>query len=614
MDNQHVGLLTGTKSGGVVVLDKADKAIGRMVNVPERFLHGAPFGMKVVVGFMGLDRAGNAYGKIVEVLGDPARPDVAILGIVRQYGLREAFDDEVLAETNPWPHELDDDAVTAALAEGYRDLRHLQTMTIDGEDAKDLDDAIDIVAKDKGRTTLFVHIADVAHYVRPGTSLDDEAYVRGNSVYLVDRVLPMLPAKLSNGLCSLNPGVPRRALTCEMDVDGTGRVVNHAIYNSIIESKVRASYEEVYALLQDGEQRYERPAWFLDKLVAMRTLADVLARKRKNRGTLDFDFPETKVVLDADGHPTDIYPYPITFANKIIEEFMIVANETVAEHLIKHNLPGIYRIHEDPDPVKLAMFAQLSSRLGFSLRGQDKISPKALGDILQKLKGKPFEQTLSQMLLRSLAKAEYSAQNLGHFGLASKYYLHFTSPIRRYADLIVHRSLKAWLKREKLGLKASQLQAIAEHISDTERIAVAAERDTVDQKAAEFFQHRIGEHFSGIVSGFAKGSVFVQLENTIEGAIFFRTLDGYYRYDETRLAAIGDRGQSIHIGDRVVVEVASVDINRRFIDFTLIEHAEAVRAFSSRRAATPAIPVKEKKKVAKRLHKSQKRVDKRRSR
>lgn len=610
MDNQYVGLLKPHGKDGLVQLDKSDKVIGREIVVLQKHLNGAPFGMKVVVELSGTDTSGLAYGKVVEVLGDPSRPDVAISGILRQYGLKEAFPADVLKEVEHLPSDLSDADVAQALAEGYRDLRGLQTITIDGEDAKDLDDAIDIARAGEGMFRLHVHIADVAHYVRPGTALDREAERRGNSVYLVDRVLPMLPPKLSNGLCSINPGAPRRAMTCEMDIDSDGKVVSYAIYQSIIESKVRSSYNEVKTLLDGGPAVYDRPGWFMERLVEMRELAAWLESKRIERGTLEFNFPETKVDIDADGHPTDIYAYPVSYANGIIEEFMIVANETVAEHLIKNRLPGIYRVHEDPDPERLDMFTRLASQLGVPVHMRGGITPKALSQVLLRLKGKPYEQTLSQLLLRSLAKADYRAANEGHFGLASEYYLHFTAPIRRYADLIVHRSLKAWLANGTLKMPKQRLDDVAAHISETERLAVAAERDTVDQKAAEYYQDKIGEEYPGIVSGFAKASLFVQLENTVEGAVFYRTLDGYYQYNEARLMAENDRGASIHIGDEVVVRVASVDISRRFIDFALVSHAEA----KAKTGDTASVPKKSKEKAAKRLQKEHKRRDKRRSR
>lgn len=609
MSQQYVGLLTKADKGGKVELDKTDKELGRTIFVPEKHLHGAPFGMKVVVNVSQMDSDGDPVGEIMEVLGDPARPDVAIAGIMKQYGLEEAFPEKVLKEVEWLPHELSDADIEKALQDGYRDLRALNTITIDGEDAKDLDDAIDIEILNENLTKLYVHIADVAHYVKPGTALDSEAKRRGNSVYLVDRVLPMLPPKLSNGLCSINPDVARLAMTCEMDIDKEGHVHSYEIYNSLIQSKVRSSYKEVKALLEGEDAEYERPNWFIPTLQSMKNLADVLEAKRVKRGTLEFNFPETKVDLDEEGHPIDIYAYPVTFANSIIEEFMIVANETVASHLIQKNLPGIYRVHEDPDPERLQLFSELASRLGVPVRTKEGITPKALGEVLVRLKGKPFELTLSQMLLRSLAKADYRESNQGHFGLASENYLHFTAPIRRYADIVVHRSLKTWLGKSKARPSKQELAEIARHISETERTAVSAERDSVDQKAAEYYQDKIGEQFDGVVSGFSKSAFFVQLENTVEGAIFYRTLDGYYEYDETRLAAENNSGDSIHIGDKVRIQVASVDINRRFVDFVLVNHDEAKSNEQGRK-----VKKKTKEKAAKRLKKSHISRDRRRRR
>lgn len=609
----YVGLLTKTPFGGLVVLDKADKEIGRELVILKANLNGAPFGMKVVAERIGRGTGEAVFGNIIEVLGDPGRPDVAMTGIIRQFGLDEEFPAAVLDEAEKIPSVLTSEEIGQALASGCRDLRGFSTLTIDGDDAKDLDDAIDIKKNDDGTYTLYVHIADVSHYVREGSALDREALRRGNSVYLVDRVLPMLPPKLSNGICSLNPGAVRRALTCEMTIDGSGQVIDSDLYTSLIESKARATYEEVRALLEgEAKPDPQRPEHFLEELMTMRELSLILEEKRSRRGALEFDFPETYVELDGEGNPLAIYPYPISFANGIIEEFMIVANETVAETLDLHRIPGIFRVHDLPDPKKLAAFSAVASQLGTGAKLRGEVTPKQLAAVLKSLEGKPYRPMLSQLLLRALAKADYRAENVGHFGLASESYCHFTAPIRRYADLFVHRQLKAHLAADKSGRRAafSRAPAVAEHISETERTAMEAERATVDRKAAEYYATRIGEKESGIVAGMSKSAFYVQLDNTVEGAVFFRTLDGYYRFDEKRLSAVREGGgASIRIGDRVRVEVSSVDINRHLIDFRLISHAEAKSAGSGEKVA-----YKSKKKAAKKLAKERYRRDRRRRR
>lgn len=608
MNNQYVGLLTKANKGGIVELDKTDKELGRTMFVPEKHLHGAPFGMKVVVKLVRLNSDGQPEGEIIEVLGDPARPDVAIAGIMRQYGLVEAFPDRVLKEVEWLPSELSEEDIEKALQDGYIDLRELNTITIDGEDAKDLDDAIDIEILNDKLTRLYVHIADVSHYVRSGTALDEEAKRRGNSVYLVDRVLPMLPPKLSNGLCSINPGVVRLAMTCEMDIDQDGHVHAYKIYNSLIENKVRASYREVKSLLDGEPAEYERPSWFIPTLESMRTLALQLEAKRVNRGTLEFNFPETKVDLDEEGHPIDIYAYPVTYANSIIEEFMIVANETIAEHLVKNKLPGIYRVHEDPTGATADVFAA-----GIEARTFDQSQRGHLTESARRRSEASKRQTVRIDFVADAAsitgQSRLSGVESGPFRPRLKILSALYGPIRRYADIVVHRSLKTWLSKSKARPSKQMLADIAHHISETERTAVSAERDSVDQKAAEYFQDKIGEAFDGVVSGFSKSAFFVQLENTVEGAVFYRTLDGYYEYDETRLAAENRSGDSIHIGDKVRVKVVSVDINRRFIDFALVDHDEAVSSDGPKK-----VKKKTKEKAAKRLKKSHISRDRRRRR
>lgn len=571
----YVGLLQPDGKAGRVVLDRPDPVIGREMAIAARDLHGAPFGMKVVVKLIGPDAEGKPYrGSIKEVLGDPGRPDVAILGIIRQYGLRDHFPEPVLAESAQYGVDPDQEMIRAEIAAGRRDLRHLHTITIDGEDARDLDDAVDIELLPDGRYKLGVHIADVSHYVCEGHPLDQEAIIRGTSVYLSDRVLPMLPPRLSNGICSLNPDVDRLTLSTILIINEAGEIEAGELVESVICSKARTSYNEVRNALETGEILENRYAGFLDDLKTMRLLAQHLESRRRQLGAIDFEFPETHVELDADGHPVAIYAYPISFANGIIESFMIAANEFVAELASKNKLPFVYRVHELPDPEKLQRFVRLSNQLGIRLRIKGAPTPGVLAQALEQIREEPFGQTLSQLLLRSLAKARYAPENLGHFGLALTDYCHFTSPIRRYPDLFIHRVLKAWLHDavDNRHLKAEAIK-VSEHSSDMERAAMQAERDSVDQKAAEYLSQHIGETFASVISGFSQVGLFVQLENTVEGMVPYRTLDGYYEYLEDRLCAINHQnGHQYHLGDVAKVQVARVDINMRRIDFEILEH------------------------------------------
>lgn len=575
-----VGVLRQNGKHGIVELDRKDSELGPRINIPRKFLYGAPFNMKVVCDYKGTDSNGEPWGSVVEVLGEEGNPDTAILGIIKYYNLPLHFPKKVLQQAESFSNTITDKEIKKELAKGRIDLRHLQTLTIDGEDAKDLDDAIDIKKLTNGNYLLYVHIADVSHYVKAGTELDQEAAKRGNSVYLVDRVIPMYPPKLSNGICSLNPDQDRFAFTVEMEIDQQGKIVRGKIYTSIINSKVRTSYLETQAILDGEPVSDDRPEWFADQIFLMQDLTEILQNMRQRRGALEFEFPEIKVDLDPEGNPIKIYPEPDLFTNHMIESFMIAANEFVGDLAEKHKIPVIYRVHELPDQEKLNIFAALAKH--FNIRvviDQENPEPKELAKALEEMKDEPFGETLSTMLLRSLAKARYSEKNLGHFGLASKNYCHFTAPIRRYSDTFTHRSLKIWLQEQsKGGKKIFKLaHQVGDHVSETERIAIDAERDTVDQKAAEYYAERIGEIFPGKISGFAPASMFVQLVDTmVEGAIFFRTLAGYYEYDPEQFIAVNrDTGDLLSLGQKVKVQVAAVDINRRFIDFALIEHETA---------------------------------------
>lgn len=574
--NALVGVLRQNGKHGIVELDRKDNELGARINIPRKFLKGAPFNMKVVCDYRGTDSCGEPWGSIIEVLGEEGNPDTAILGIIKHYNLPLEFPPEVLEQAQSFGNSISEQEITEEIDQGRVDLRDLPTLTIDGEDAKDLDDAIDIEKLENGNFLLYVHIADVSYYVKDKSELDQEAFKRGNSVYLVDRVIPMYPPQLSNGICSLNPDQDRFAFTAEMEINHHGKVVKGKLYPSVIRSKVRTSYSETQSILNGEEVGEDRPDWLRDQLILMQELADILQAMRRRRGALEFEFPEIKVELDIAGNPTDIYPEPDLYTNHIIESFMIAANEYVGDLAKKHKIPIIYRVHELPDPEKLNLFAALARRFNIRLQiDYAKPEPGELAKALEEMKDQPYGLTLSTMLLRSLAKARYCEKNLGHFGLASENYCHFTAPIRRYSDTFTHRSLKRWLRgQSKVGKNSlKRANRIGDHVSDTERIAIDAERDTVDQKAAEYYADKIGEVFDGKISGFAPASMFVQLESLVEGAVFFRSLNGYYEYDPEQFIAINrDTGDILYLGQKVKVQIAAVDTNRRFIDFNLLEH------------------------------------------
>lgn len=572
--NRCVGILRESGFDGIVEPDPGYNTTqyGRIF-VRSRNLNGAPFGMKVVCEILNPSaQAGSYEGSILEVLGDPGRPDVAILSILKQYGLSPVFPEAVSAEAERYPVHPAGDEILRAIAAGRRDLRTLKTITMDGEDAKDLDDAISIEKIEGKGYRLFVHIADVSEYVKENTALDREARLRGTSVYLVDRVIPMLPPRLSNGLCSLNPNVPRFALTAAMTVGYDGEIMDGDLYESIIESDARTSYKEVFGVLFENKymDRYQS---FVPMFKTMKELKDILTEKRTRRGSIEFDFPETHVDLDEEGNPTDIYAYPINYANGIIEEFMILCNEFVAERFYRMKYPFVYRVHEDPDELKIGEFLHVAKLFGAQARIHGKPTPLFLSGLMNQIKDEPFTPALSQILLRSLAKARYSEQNLGHFGLASECYCHFTSPIRRYPDLYIHRIIKSYLHDEgKKVYFSTQVVDVSDHSSQMERNSMEAERASVNQKIAEYMTRHIGDIFDGILSSVFHGGIFVRLESTVEGLVPFRTMNDYFEFDERRLEAKGKTsGKVFRIGDAVKVKVVNADILQRRIDFELAD-------------------------------------------
>lgn len=576
----YVGILEMRSRGSYsVVLDRPDPRFGREIKIARKNLNGAPTGMKVVVELTAVEALGDAHGKIVEVLGDPASSDVAITGIIRSYCLRESFPEAVLADLDKFPNDPDPDEILEEIYSGRLDLREQHSYTIDGLDARDLDDAISVERLAEDGYRLWVHIADVSHYVIVGSALDKEAFNRGNSVYLVDRVLPMLPPRLSNGLCSLNPGKDRLCLSCRLDFDHEGHVTDGQLAKTVIRSQLRTSYEELREIFDSGQYGPDLPDWFPESLMLARELSSKLSQLRKRRGALSFNFPETKIVLDGEGQVTDIYGQWQDESNQIIESFMIAANEYVAAYCDDRRLPAIYRVHEDPNEDKLLQVVQFAQELGLRYRPGLNMSPKSLQKLLEKLKDEDYGTTLSEMLLRSLAKARYDAEDLGHYGLASYQYCHFTAPIRRYSDLIVHRAVKKSLEGQKEKRRQKDLKEVARHISETERVAISAERDADDQKIVEYYQDKLGEVYPGKISGFSSSSMYVQLENTVEGAVFYADMgQGYIEFMEDRLMAVNrDSGEHFHIGDPVEVQVAKVDLERRFLDFALLKHEDKIR-------------------------------------
>ncbi|PYG85909.1 ribonuclease R [Ruminiclostridium sufflavum DSM 19573] len=570
-----VGTFEKSMSFGFVVPD--NKRISGDIFVSKSGFNGAKKGQKVVVEIVKYpEQRRNAEGKVIEILGDKDDLGTDILSIIKTYNLEEDFSEEVVKQIEKIP-----DTVSEDMIKGRRDLRSLRMVTIDGEDAKDLDDAVSVEMLDNGNYRLGVHIADVTNYVTENSPLDIEALRRGTSVYLVDRVIPMLPRKLSNGICSLNPQVDRLSFTVMMEIDTAGRIVSHDIFESVINIDERMTYTNVYKILADkDEELIKRYKQLVPDFALMHELALILRKNRFKRGAIDFDFPEAKIILNDKGKPVEIKKYEITIANQIIEEFMLICNETVAEHFYWTNTPFVYRIHENPDEEKIAALNEFVYNLGYSIKGINKIHPRALQDLLEKVKGTKHERIISSVMLRSLQKAKYSDESVGHFGLAAKFYCHFTSPIRRYPDLIIHRIMKLYLKGGMSEQKTEQLNGIlseiAKQCSERERMAEEAERETEDLKKVEYMKSHEGEIFEGIISNVTNFGMFIELENTIEGLVRMSSMeDDYYNYDDRHFCLIGERTHKVYrVGDIVKVLLAKADVSARKIEFLLEESDE----------------------------------------
>ncbi len=549
------------------------------VFIPKERSMGAVTGHKVVVELTDYGSPGKKpEGKVIEILGHKNDPGVDILSVVRAYELPTEFSEKIMRQVEHVSNE-----VSEADRAGRMDLRKLQTVTIDGEDAKDLDDAVTLTMED-GKYRLGVHIADVTNYVQENSALDREALLRGTSVYLVDRVIPMLPHKLSNGICSLNEGEDRLTLSCIMTIDEKGHVLDHVIAETVIRVDRRMSYTSVKKILEDndGEERkkYEE---FVPLFERMRALAELLREKRRKRGSIDFDFPETKILLDEAGKVTEIKPYERNTATKIIEDFMLIANETVALDCFWQELPFVYRTHDNPDDEKIKKLAAFINNFGYSIHiGQEEIHPKELQKLLQKIDGTSEEALISRLTLRSMKRAKYSIASTGHFGLAARYYCHFTSPIRRYPDLQIHRIIKDNLRGRMNGEKIAHyekiLPEVAAHSSETERRADEAERETEKMKKAEYMEAHLGETFEGVISGVTEWGFYVELPNTVEGFVHVTSLtDDFYRYEESSYELIGEAtNRRYKLGQRITVTAERVDSVLRTVDFLTAEENTSV--------------------------------------
>ncbi|MGB9783765.1 MAG: ribonuclease R [Moorellaceae bacterium] len=569
-----VGTYERNRRLGFVVPD--DPHLHQDIFIPQEESGGANHKDKVVVEITRWPEARrNPEGKVVEVLGPAGTPGIDVLAIIKKYNLDLEFPPGVRRETQKIKEEIE-----AKDLEGRRDLRDWRIVTIDGADAKDLDDAVSLERLPNGHYRLGVHIADVSYYVKEGGALDKEAFRRGTSVYLVDRVIPMLPPRLSNGICSLNAGADRLTMSVVMEVSPQGKVVNYEIFPSVIRVRERMTYDAVRRILVDRDPDLRlRYAELVPDFHLMEELCLILYEKRMKRGAIDFDFPEAKVLLDEAGRPVEIVRVERSIAEKIIEEFMVLANEVVAEHLHFLDIPLIYRVHEEPAPDKLEELNSFLGHFGYYVRrdGDGRVHPKALQRIVNAVRGRPEERVINTVILRSLMRARYAPAALGHFGLASPYYCHFTSPIRRYPDLVVHRILREVLAKGKLHprrvekLREFVAQAAAQ-ASEQERIAEEAERETLLMKMVEFMKERVGEVYSGIISGVVPYGFFVELENTVEGLVHVSTLtDDYYHYQEDQMALVGEhRRRSFKIGQPVRVQVVRVNVEARQVDLELV--------------------------------------------
>ena len=568
-----VGTFQNSRNFGFVVPD--DKKFGTDIFISKKDFGKAKNNQKVVVKITKYAQKGKkAEGKVIEVLGNRDEAGIDMLSLVKEYNLPYEFPEPVLKEAKSLEINISENDIKNRL-----DLRGKELFTIDGEDAKDLDDAVYVEKNKDGNYVLGVHIADVSNYVKEGTQLDKEAIIRGTSVYMMDRVIPMLPKELSNGICSLNEGQDRFALSVIMEINDKGQVISSDIYKSIINVTKRMSYTSVYKILQNDDETIKQYKPYVNHFKLMEELALLLKNKRSKEGSLDLDVPESKIVLDENGIAVDVKKYEITFANEIIEQFMLIANETVAEKFYWLEAPFIYRVHPAPDIDKIKELNTFTWNLGYRIKAsKENIHPKAFADVLEQVKGKPEERVVSNLILRTLKIAQYESENRGHFGIASKYYCHFTSPIRRYPDLFIHRIISKYIEKNytlseaEIEKYSEQATKYAKTSSEREKVAQKVERDSVDIKKAEFMQSKIGEQYEGIISNITSFGVFVELENTVEGLVRFENLgDEYFVYDEEHKQLIGENsGTVFNIGDKMKIQVIEANKELRRISFARV--------------------------------------------
>ena len=570
-----VGTFQKSKNFGFVVPD--DKSFNTDIFIPKKKCREAKNDDKVLVYITKYPSKGkNAEGEIMEILGNMNEAGVDLLSVVKEFGLNNEFPTEVLNYVETIPQKIEEKDI-----KNRRDFRKDRVFTIDGEDAKDLDDAIHVEKLENGNYKLDVHIADVSNYVKEDSVLDKEAVLRGTSVYMFDRVIPMLPFELSNGICSLNAGENRFALSCLMEIDEKGRVVSSDVCKSVIKVTERMTYTDVNKIINNEDEKVlKRYEPYIQDFKLMEELARILKDRRVTNGYLNLEIPESKIVLDKDGKCIDVHKYETTFANEIIEQFMLTANETIAEKFYWLEAPFIYRVHEEPDYDKIQETNKFLFNIGYKIKAsKDNIKPKAFSEVLDKIKGTEYEKVISTLILRALKVARYESENKGHFGIASSYYCHFTSPIRRYPDLFIHRVISEYIKddynvpEEKLQDFTAKANKYAETSSDCEKVATKAEREAEDIKKAEFMENKIGEEFDGIISSVTSFGMFVELENTVEGLIRFENMGGeYFNYDETFKKLIGENSKKVYkIGDKVHIRVIEANKELRKVAFELVD-------------------------------------------
>ncbi len=553
-----------------------DKKINHVVRIDTNYFNNLVDGHKVVVKLLSSTKNMEYRGEILKVIGHKNDPGVDILSIMAKYQIHDVFPDAVIEELKDIPEKVTEEDIQKRVKDSKQDLRQEMIFTIDGNDTKDIDDAISLKKLENGNYELGVHIADVSYYVKEDSALDREAQERGTSVYLADRVTPMLPHELSNGICSLNPNVDRFAISCIMEINANGDVVSYDIFDSVIRSRIQMTYDKVNLILEKNEI----PEGYFDyaeTLKSMQELAHILRQNKERKGYIDFEIEEAKIIVDEDGKAIDVTLRNRGEGEKLIEDFMIAANETVASHFYHMDYPLIYRVHGEPSEEKMTNFLHLVSVLGYQIHANTKkLTPKVIQEILNSLKDKKEYYILSSQMLRSMQKAVYDTTNIGHFGLASKIYCHFTSPIRRYPDLTVHRSIRKCLLDEAINLDTirlweAKLPAIALHSSDMERASVDCEREVDDMKMAEYMESHIGEEYKGIITTVMNFGFFVQLPNMIEGLVRIEDLkDDYYTYDESTFSLIGNRNKrGYRLGDEVEVVVKAASKEAHTIDFLL---------------------------------------------